>query len=94
MREGGCSFITSGLNVRLELRLRDVSDFPGVCMLSYNGDDFNVGVQSFVIYSKWAGKSNCWRLFNLGDRKVQVHKRKRGEERKQGKKQREEPKCF
>lgn len=87
MREGGCSFITSGLNVRLELCPRDGSDFPGVCMLSYNGDNFNVGVQSFVIYGKWAGKSNCWRLVNLGDRKVQVHKRKgvrKGSEAKSG----------
>lgn len=52
MREGGCNFVTFGLNVRLKLCLQDISDFPGVCMLSYNGDSFNVGVQSFVIYSK------------------------------------------
>lgn len=81
-REGDCNFITFGLNVRLKLCLRDVSDFPGVRMLRYNSDNFNVGVQSFVIYSKWGGKFNCWRLFNPGSRKVQVHKRKRFEERK------------
>lgn len=51
-------------------------------MLRYNTDNFNVGVQSYVIYSKWGGKLNCWRLFSLGGRKVQVHKGERFEKRK------------
>lgn len=55
MGERGCNFITFGLNVRLKLRWWDVSDFPGVCMLPYNSCNFNVGVQSFVICSKWGG---------------------------------------